>query len=153
MKLCSLEKISDTFLTLEYFCKMNRFLWGNCRFVSNPIFSFFHRTEKWNLQICCFQFFHLLISSGNWISPQSISIWRADDKLLFSILSFHWEKVKGFYGVYEVKLHYSNGNSISGFQLDQLTRRFKFTSVCDFSFFYKLYYLVVNGNRMVYRVL
>lgn len=108
-------------------------LMGNCRFVSNPIFSFlFYRTEKWNLQICCFQFFHLLICSGNWISPQSISIWRADDKLLFSILSFHWEKVKGFYAVYEVKLHYSNGNSISGFQLDQLTRRFKFTSVCDF---------------------
>lgn len=151
MKLCSLEKISDTFLTLEYFCKMNRFLWeiADLSLTRSFLFSIGQRNEIFKFAVSNFSIYLSVREIG--YRPQSISIWRADDKLLFSILSFHWEKVKGFYVVYEVKLHYSNGNSISGFQLDQLTRRFKFTSVCDFFYIYKLYYVVVNGNRMVYR--
>lgn len=112
MKLCSLEKISDTFLTLEYFCKMNRFLWEIADLSLTRSFLFFsYRTEKWNLQICCFQFFHLLISSGNWISPpvdfhlesgwqtaffNSVFSLRKGERLLCSVWSkitlFKWEQ-------------------------------------------------------------
>lgn len=108
-------------------------LMGNCRFFSNLIFSFLYDREmkSSNLLFPIFPFTYLFGKLD--IALVDFHL-REDDKLLFSILSFHWEKVKGFYVVYEVKLHYSNGNSISGFQLDQLTRRFKFTSVCDFFF-------------------